>query len=255
MKMTVIVLDLFSSDGNAPNLLVGQTRSHVENYLSLSLLQSTTIKTFTAQQRALHPTQCDAEEFWAWKMDGLEHTGGGTKGTVGMGPEIPGFWPWKLSPLLQRSQQQQARQRTWLASCMGTQTLLPKKPDSSVHKDRALTLTLPAAEASAPQLLHPHPRWWGSWTLQQRSRWGWAAQSSSIQVLPALPLFPTMEPVSRDLGCKERARHPDEDGSSGTNKAAITLLWQDGAVQCGATHTSYRAGGSWKVPAFKCNHK
>ena len=114
MKMTVIVLDLFSSDGNAPNLLVGQTRSHVENYLSLSLLQSTTIKTFTAQQRALHPTQCDAEEFWAWKMDGLEHTGGGTKGTVGMGPEIPGFWPWKLSPLLQRSQQQQARQRTWL---------------------------------------------------------------------------------------------------------------------------------------------
>ena len=40
MKMTVIVLDLFSSDGNAPNLLVGQTRSHVENYLSLSLLQS-----------------------------------------------------------------------------------------------------------------------------------------------------------------------------------------------------------------------
>lgn len=114
MKMTVIVLDLFSSDGNAPNLLVGQRRSHVENYLSLSLLQSTTIKTFTAQQRALHPTQCDTEEFWAWKMDGLERTVGGTKGTVGMGPEIPGFWPWKLSPLLQRSQQQQARQRTWL---------------------------------------------------------------------------------------------------------------------------------------------
>lgn len=48
-----------------------------------------------------------------------------------------------------------------LASCMGTQTLLPKKRDSSVHEDLAHTLTLPAAEASEPQLLHPHPRWWG----------------------------------------------------------------------------------------------
>lgn len=63
MRITVIVLDSFSSDGNAPNLLVGQKHSHVENYLSLSLLQSTTIKTFIAQQRGFHPTQCDTEEF------------------------------------------------------------------------------------------------------------------------------------------------------------------------------------------------
>lgn len=34
-----------------------------------------------------------------------------------------------------------------LASCMGTQTLLPKKSDSSVHEDQAHTLTLPVAEA------------------------------------------------------------------------------------------------------------
>lgn len=34
-----------------------------------------------------------------------------------------------------------------LASCMDTQTPLPKKPDSSVREDRAHTLTLPAAEA------------------------------------------------------------------------------------------------------------
>ena len=182
MRMTVIVSDLFSSDGNAPNLLVGQRRSHVGNYLSLSLLQSTTIKTFTAQQRDLHPTQGDTEEFWTWKMGGLEDSVGGTKGTVGVGPEIAGFWPWKLSPLLQRSQQQQARQHTWLWHHAWTH-----KP----HFQRNLTVAsvktgptpspLLLLRRRAPQLLHPHPWWWGPWTFTTKVKVG---MGCSVQLSP-----------------------------------------------------------------------
>lgn len=157
MRMTVIVLDSFSSDGNAPNLIVGQKRSHVENYLSLSLLQSTTIKTFRAQQRGLHPT------VWHWRILNMKDGWPGTHNRWNQGNGGDGAWDPRLltmeaEPTAPEEPAAAVRAaHMTLASCMGTQTLLPKKSDSNVHEDQAHTLTLPAAEAYTTPAPAPSP--------------------------------------------------------------------------------------------------
>ena len=86
----------------------------------VSSFQSTTSETSTTQQRCLFPTPQDAGEFHTsvrLKVGGPElrkHREGRSKGTAELVPAIQALWPQQLSPQLQRTQQQQGKECTWL---------------------------------------------------------------------------------------------------------------------------------------------